>query len=201
MRKLFWGFLFIYLNFNLNLNQYSLSILPNFVGYILLLQGMKQLEEESRFFRRACPFAVGMAVYEAILWIGAVFGVGADSVIGTVLGWISMAVSLYVSWLLIQGVLEMEQQSERDLLGAQMYSRWKLLAGLQITGKLLGLGANVAQLNTLFAVASVVVIASLVAIILYLLCWKRTADAYEAPPQSAEAEDASESSDEAPAGE
>ena len=121
--------------------------------------------------------------------------------IGTVLGWISMAVSLYVSWLLIRGVLEMEQQSERDLLGAQMYSRWKLLAGLQITGKLLGLVANVAQLNTLFAVASVVVIASLVAIILYLLCWKRTVDAYEAPPQSAEAEAASESSDETPAGE
>ena len=71
MRKLFWGFFFIYLNFNLNLNQYSLNILPNFVGYILLLQGMKQLEEESRFFRRARPFAVGMAVYEAILWIGA----------------------------------------------------------------------------------------------------------------------------------
>lgn len=201
MRKLFWGFFFIYLNFHLNLNQYSLNILPNFVGYILLLQGMKQLEEESHFFRRARPFAVGMAVYEAILWVGAVFGIVSDSRIGTVLGWISMVVSLYVSWLLIQGVLAIEQQSERDLLGAQMYSRWKLLAGLQVIGKLLGLAANVARLNTLFAVASVVVIASLVAIILYLLCWKRTADVYEAPLQSAETEAASESSDEASAGE
>lgn len=201
MRKLFWGFFFIYLNFNLNLNQYSLNILPNFVGYILLLQGIKQLEEESCFFRRARPFAVGMAMYEAVLWLGAVFGIETDRGIGTVLGWISMVVALYVSWLLIQGVLEIERQSGTDLLGAQMYSRWKLLAGLQVIGKLLGLVANLANLNMLFAVASVVIIVSLVAIILYLLCWKRTADAYEDPRQSTEAEAASESSDEASAGE
>jgi len=196
LKKLFWGFFFIYLNFNLNLNQYSLNILPNFVGYILLLQGIKQLEGESRFFRSGRPFAVGMAVYEAVLWIGAVLGVVSDNGIGTVLGWISMAVSLYVSWLLIQGVLEVEQQHEKDLLGAQMYSRWKLLAGLQVIGRLLGLMGNLANLSVLFVVASVVVIASLVAIILHLLCWKRTAEAYEAPPQSVESGGASEASDE-----
>ena len=43
MSKLFWGFFFIFINFNLNVNQYSLNILPPFVGYFLLWQGMRQL--------------------------------------------------------------------------------------------------------------------------------------------------------------
>ena len=179
MKKLFWGFFFIYLNFNLNLNQYSLNILPDFVGYILLLQGMKQLEEESHFFRSGQPFAVGMTVYEAILWVGALLGVSANGWVGTILDLIALVASFYVSWLLIQGVLEMEHRSGHDLLGAQLYSRWKLLLVLQVIGKLLGVMANLANLSMLFTVASVIVIVSLIAIILYLLCWKRTADAYE----------------------
>ena len=69
MKKLFWGFFFIYLNFNLNFNQHSLNVLPDFVGYILLLQGARILEDESEFFSRARPFATGMTIYSAILWI------------------------------------------------------------------------------------------------------------------------------------
>ena len=198
MKKLFWGFFFIYLNFHLNLNQHSLNILPNFVGYLLLLQGMKQLEEESRFFQSGRPFAVGMAVYEAVLWVGAIFGVTSGGWFGTVLGLISTAVSLYISWLLVQGVLEMENKRGADLLGAQMYSRWKLLLVLQIIGGLLGLMANLANLSVLFVVAGAVVMVTLVAVILYLLCWKRTMDAYEDWQQNGGEAQAAEQSVETP---
>ena len=50
MKKLFWGFFFVYLNFNLNLNAHSINILPNFVGWWLVLQGMEELKHESRYF-------------------------------------------------------------------------------------------------------------------------------------------------------
>ena len=68
MGKFFWGFFFIYLNFNLSVNAHTLNVLPEFVGYFLLLQGLRELEEESGVFSDTRPFVVGMTVYTAILW-------------------------------------------------------------------------------------------------------------------------------------
>ena len=67
--KFFWGFFFIYLNFNLSINAHTLNVLPEFVGYFLLLQGLRELEEESGVFSDTRPFVVGMTVYTAILWV------------------------------------------------------------------------------------------------------------------------------------
>ena len=50
MSRLFWGFFLIFVNFNLNVNAHTLNLLPPFVGYILLLQGMRELEPESERF-------------------------------------------------------------------------------------------------------------------------------------------------------
>ena len=65
MGKFFWGFFFIYLNFNLSVNAHTLNVLPEFVGYFLLLQGLRELEEESGVFSDTRPFVVGMTVYTA----------------------------------------------------------------------------------------------------------------------------------------
>ena len=56
MGKFFWGFFFIYLNFNLSINAHTLNVLPEFVGYFLLLQGLRELEEESGVFSDTRPF-------------------------------------------------------------------------------------------------------------------------------------------------
>ena len=115
MKKLFWGFFLIFLDFNLNFNQYSLNILPDFAGYILLFQGMRELEEENRWFQSIRPFAAGMAVYTTILWLGNLLGVGSGSeyqqILTDILGLLAAIVALYVSWGLTQGVLEMESRS------------------------------------------------------------------------------------------
>ena len=180
MKKLFWGFFFIYLNFNLNVNAHSLNVLPDFVGYILLLQGMKQLEEESHFFRSGRPFAVGMTVYTAILWVGALLGVTAGGRVGSILDLIALAVSFYVSWLLVQGVLEMETEKAVDLNGRRVYQWWKGMLIIQLAIQVLRLMANLVNVSVLLSVAGVLVVVKIVLIILYLLAWNRTANAYEA---------------------
>ena len=180
MKKLFWGFFFIYLNFNLNVNAHSLNVLPDFVGYILLLQGMKQLEEESHFFRSGRPFAVGMTVYTAILWVGALLGVTAGGRVGSILDLIALAVSFYVSWLLVQGVLEMETEKAVDLNGRRVYQWWKGMLIIQLAIQVLRLMANLVNVSVLLSVAGVLVVVNIVLIILYLLAWNRTANAYEA---------------------
>lgn len=52
MKKLFWGFFFVFFNFHLSINQYTLQLLPDFVGYLLLSQGAKELETREPLFQK-----------------------------------------------------------------------------------------------------------------------------------------------------
>lgn len=190
MKKLFWGFCFIYLNFTLNLNQFSLNVLPDFVGYILLLKGIRELEEESRLFRGVRPFAVGMAVYTAILWVGALLGAAAnDGMIARLLSLVGTIVSLYISWLLIRGVAEMEEKRAADLNGERLLTLWKTLAAIRVVTQMLELMLNLVNMSILAGFAVVLLIVGLIVIIMYLIAWKKAADAWDAlPPRVSEFE-------------
>lgn len=184
MRKLFWGFFFINLNFNLSVNQHTLNVLPDFVGYILLLQGMKELEAESSLFQGARPFAMGMAVYTAILWVGALLGVISNGGwVSQLLSLVAMIMALYISWVLVQGVLDMERSKAADLNGAKLYQWWKGLVAIQVAAKLLYLMANLANISILLGLAMMLVVVGFVVIVLYLLAWWKSAGAYEALPR------------------
>lgn len=180
MKKIFWGFLLMFLSFDLDLNGHSLDVLPDFVGYILLLQGMRELEHESDMFKNARPFAVGMTIYTAVLWVGQLLAVHAGN------GWItelleiaSTVVALYISWMLIQGVTEMEHSREADLHMADAYQRWKELAGVQVAVRVLSLLANLANISIILIIVAALAIAALVLNILYLVAWWKGVKAYE----------------------
>lgn len=183
MKKFFWGFFFVFLNFNLNFNQYSLNILPDFAGYILLFQGMRELGEESRWFQSIRPFAAGMAVYTAILWLGDLLGVGSGSeyqqILTDILGLLAAIVALYVSWGLAQGVLDMEDRRGADLNGQRIDKMWKALAAVQIVNTVVGWMANLANIAALAVLAVPLVIVGLVVIVLYLTAWWKAAGAWE----------------------
>lgn len=175
MSKLFWGFFFIFINVRFTVNAHTLGVLPAFAGYILLLGGMKDLREESDLFRGIRPFAVVMAVYTGILWVGALLGVGASSGwLGTLLSLLAMAVSLYVSWAVVQGVLDMEARRGTDLNAAAMRRAWIVLAAAQAASYAL------LFLFPLLAVAGVV-IALIGAVMLLAAIW-RGKRLYEALP-------------------
>lgn len=180
MKKLFWGIFFIYLNFNLDLSGHQLNLLPDFVGYILLILGMQDLAGESAFFKKAKPFAIGMTVYSALVWVGALLGFAMEGVMFELLSLAALLVSLYISWLLICGILEMEAQQEADWGGKTLRSRWKLLLGVQIANRVLSLAATFSDLSILYVLVAAVSIAGMVCIILYLLAWYRLWNAYGA---------------------
>lgn len=52
MRHLFWGLFFVTLDFDLSLGSVTLGLLPDFVGYYLLMKGMEELAEESGHFEK-----------------------------------------------------------------------------------------------------------------------------------------------------
>lgn len=128
MKKLFWGLFFIFLNLNLSLNRHTLNILPPFVGCYLLYQGSQELKGESGLFQDICPFAVGMGIYTAILWVGDLLGVtDGSSAIGVLLGLLATVVGLYICWALIQAVQDVEIHRGAELNSAAMRRAWIIM--------------------------------------------------------------------------
>ena len=196
MKKFAIGFLLILLDFNLNFNQFSLNVLPDFVGYYLLLKGMAELERENPRFASPRPFAIGMVIYTAILWVGNLLGVSGGSLM-TLLSLIALAAHFYIAWVLVLAVREVEQWREADLYGKVLYKRWKILLGLNAAIQLLRLLAMATSIRVVMTIAVVLVLANLIWSFLFVLGWNRCGQFYEelqaAPAeQDQEAEKAAE---------
>lgn len=175
MSSIFWGFFFIFINFNLTVNQHVLNILPPFVGYLLLKRGTRDMEAESPLFAPIRPFAVGMAVYTGILWLGDLLGVtGQGSWLGTLLGLAAMVISLYVSWSVVQAIRDVESRRGADLNSTSLKTAWTVLAVAQVAAYVLAL------LVSLLALLGV--IAGLVGIVWFLVALWRSRRNYEALP-------------------
>lgn len=172
MAKLFWGFFFIYVNFNLSVNAHTLNVLPPFVGYILLYKGLVELDAESGLFAKVRPFTVGMAVYTGILWCGSLLAVQSGGWIGTVLNVAADVVPYYVSWAVIQGVKDMEMSRGTNLNSASMQRAWWVLLIVGIAARVLAW--------LLSGLALVAVIAGFVGIVMMLAAFWKGKKLYEA---------------------
>nr|WP_325298265.1 hypothetical protein [uncultured Dysosmobacter sp.] len=176
MKKLFWGLFFVFVNFNLSLNQHTLNILPPFVGYYLLCQGSRELEGESGLFRGVCPFAIGMGIYTAILWAGDLLGVTGGGTIGVLLGLLATVVGLYICWVLIQAVRDMEGNRGAELNSAAMHRAWIVMVVAQAVCYLC--------VWLLSGLALLGLIAGLIGIVMLLMAFWKGQKLYEAlPPQ------------------
>lgn len=162
MKRLFWGVFFIFVNFNLNVGACSINLLPEFVGYLLFLKGAEELEAESERFAAVRPYALGMAVYSGILWVGNIIGLsGIGGIFGTVLDILSTVFSLCVLWIVIRAVRDMELQRGEDLEGSLMQTAWFIL----LAARAIGCALTLLPLNTLAFVVIFVGFAGVVAIL------------------------------------
>ena len=129
MDKLFWGFLFLFLNFSVNLNASSLQLLPDWVGFILLYAACNELESESDMFQKPRPFCLGLAIYTGILWLLELMGVSASlGIFSWVLSLSATCLNLYVSMLIIDALTNVEMRRNYDLCVAHLRKVWKVLA-------------------------------------------------------------------------
>lgn len=126
MRNVFIGFIFILLDLNLNLDQLSLELLPDFVGYIILADGLLELANESSFFLKARPYSIGMAIYTGIIFVLELLGLSYNfSELDFILGIVSMVVLFYISYCVVHGVKEMESSHGVFLNGEKLENLWK----------------------------------------------------------------------------
>jgi hypothetical protein len=129
MSNIFIGLIFILLDFNFNVNNSTIGLLPDFIGFLFILKGITQLTGESTWFTRLKPFALGMAVYTCIIYLFDLFGIFASlGILSLILGLTSTAISLYITYGIVMGVRDIEMFRGWKLSSLTLLSAWRLLA-------------------------------------------------------------------------
>lgn len=180
MDKLFWGFFFLFLNFNLNFNGASLSLLPDWVGFILLYLACSELERESELFAKPRPFCVGLGIYTGVLWLMSLLGIDTElGLLSWILGLVAVCLNLYTSMLIVDAIANVEMRRNYDLCAAHLRKVWKVLAVCTVAAQLLILLPVLALVCVL--VAAVTGIVFLVAVHGTRKAWRSMVDEQSNP--------------------
>lgn len=172
MNKLFFGFLLVFINFYLNVNGHSLNIFPEWAGYCLIYSGLNDLLGEGEHFPLAKPWCLGMAVYTAIVWaIDLIFGSAKLGIIGSLLSLVATLISLYVSYLILMGIADIEHNRGVDLGQEKLMKIWKIFVICILISSILLFMPALAVIAALVAV---------VAVIIFLIRFNNTRKAYNA---------------------
>ncbi len=129
MKNIFIGFLLIFLDFNLNLGNSQIGLIPDFIGYIVMINGLSEVASESQLFMKVKPYATGMAIYSSVLYLMDLFGISASlGALSYFFAITSTFISLYISYYIVMGVKETEGKYNILLNGDKLKSTWTLLA-------------------------------------------------------------------------
>lgn len=174
MHHIFIGFLLVFLDFNLNLGNSTIGLIPDFMGYYYMAKGLAELRQESPAFVSIRPFAVGMGFYSSVTYALDLFGItGITGWLGVIIGIVGTVLSLYISYTVISGVRDMEAARCADLNGAKLKSTWSLMAVFQ----------GIAYISLVIpAVALVCIIGGFVTSIVFLVAFYKSRDLYLALP-------------------
>ena len=174
----------IFLDFNLNLGNLQIGLIPDFIGYIVMINGLMEMAGESQLFLKVKPYATGMAVYTGILYFMDLFGISASlGALSYILAIASTIISLYISYNIVMGVKEIEEKYNAILNGDSLKSTWTLLAVFNI----------IVYISLLIpALAVICIIVTFIVAICFLVAFSKSKDLYyemEARPGKEDLED------------
>ncbi len=165
MKNIFIGFVFLFLDFNLKLGNSKIGLIPDFVGYMIMLNGLAEMARESKFFIKVKPYATGMTVYSTLIYIMDFFGASVSlGLLPYFLAFTSTIISLYISYNIVMGVLDMEEQYNTHLAGPTLKTRWQYLAIFSVSSFIL-------QISPL---AIICIIISIIVTIYFLVAFNKS---------------------------
>ena len=153
MNKLFLGLIFLFFNINIG----EISILPGFVGYILIYLGMKDYPQVERF-AKCHVWAIAGAVLSAITWLPIVNLQGIPMLLGT-------SFQLIVTYWLAVGMMELEGLYGIEVGAVKLSKIWNVMA--------VGLIASVILAFLLQTLASIAMLVGMIAGIIYVVTFYR----------------------------
>lgn len=135
MKKIFWGVLFILIGFATSIGDFSIEWTPDFIGYILIWMGMKELPILEDMAEKLKVAMLAIIVYAAVSWgYGMVASV--DDMIGgsiaSVVFWGSIfldeGIKIYVLYKVTEVIGKLQQGEETDLNAHRLFRYWKGLS-------------------------------------------------------------------------
>ena len=137
MNHLFWGLFFVALNFEVQLGTARFGLLPDFLGWYLMMKGMENLAREDRRFDRGRHWAFGLMLLSAVLYIGDLLNPDAMAAVGLwALKLAGICVGLFVIRNMIAGIRQMESDQAKDLNGQKLHSMWMIHAVMAVIAHL-----------------------------------------------------------------
>jgi hypothetical protein len=136
--KLYWGILFIMIDFRLQ----GFDVLPDIIGYILFAIGFGILVSNSEYFEKARNFNIPMiilslfSVYEKPAQGGGGIQIGSLGAFGILIGIASIILGLLVMYNLFMGIKDLAVQKEQVGFCEEADKRWNQYLLLQIAGLL-----------------------------------------------------------------
>lgn len=128
MNRLFWGLLFCLLDYKLTVGTAVIGLLPDFLGFFLLMKGMEELSGENRFFDRGRHLAFGMIIVSVILYAADLMNPGSMAHVWFwALELIGLVVMLVLIRMMITGILWLEHDNGLKLRGDLLKSFWLIL--------------------------------------------------------------------------
>lgn len=129
---IFIGLVFVILNFNLNFNEVTIGLIPNFVGYILIIKGIKEVQNFEEYFKKAIPVSVIMAVYSFVVWVMNILAVETSEVVMLMVGIFTSILALYVKWVIIKGIALIEDKEKYDLYSDKLKVLWFIMVVIDL---------------------------------------------------------------------
>lgn len=131
MNRLFWGFFFCLLDVKFTVGRATFELLPDFIGYLLVMKGMEELAGENKFFDRGRHGAFGMVIVSLVLYGADLMDPDTNARVGLwVLELAALIGQLVILRAAISGIGCIASDYKLDLRCERLWSMWLVLAVL-----------------------------------------------------------------------
>lgn len=122
-KKMFWGYLLIFLHFNISMRYKSVDILPDFIGYIIIGLALTKLATKEKIFKKGVNASYILVAVE-IFNIG--ISVEAITRYSFVISIFSAIVGLFVTYSICKGIENEGIKYNKEDLSNKAKALWKL---------------------------------------------------------------------------
>ena len=126
MKRIFIGMIVVFIDFNLNFENNTIGLIPDFIGYFMMIEGLKEITNYSNNFTKVLPYVKSMAIATALTYLMDFFGIRIYLLVSLLLGLVLMAVCMYISYTIIMGIKDVETEFQQNLNTESLYSAWKI---------------------------------------------------------------------------
>lgn len=125
MKELFIGMMLVFLDVKIGIGQFTADVLPDFVGWYLMLPGLAKLGSQSAHFRKVRPLAVAMVVGSAVLYVMELTaGTLSSKVLNFSVGFVALIISLLIGYRIVSGIRDLERRQNQNLEGEKLQNLW-----------------------------------------------------------------------------